>query len=163
MASAYRNVGVRAKPLLRRPAVLSAPRTCLYHSYDHPSATTSFTTSERAILSAAYKHVPEHGFSQGALSMGAKEAGFPDISTSILPDGMFSLIRYHLVTRREELATMNKQIYGNEAEGKTARVSEKVERLTWERLMANQDIIRRWQEVRRHPFQERIRRRPQLC
>lgn len=115
-----------------------------YHSYDHPDLTSSFHPHEKTILSAAYKHVPQHGFSRKALTLGAKDAGYLDISTSVLPDGPFSLIRYHLVTRREGLAAKSKNIFGESSE---ASVSDKVERLTWERLQGNEAIVDRWQEV----------------
>ncbi len=51
-----------------------------------------FGAAERAILAAAYRHVPEHGFSPRTLALGARDAGYPDISASILPDGAFSLV-----------------------------------------------------------------------
>ncbi|KAL3303740.1 rpsU-divergently transcribed protein [Colletotrichum asianum] len=108
-----------------------------YHSYDHPDQTASFNTQERTILSAAYEHVPEHGFSHKALALGAKDAGYLDISTSVLLDGPFSLIRYHLVTRRESLAAKSKEIFGQVPE---ASIDEKVEMITWERLLRNEAI-----------------------
>ncbi|GKT48409.1 ubiquinone biosynthesis protein coq9, mitochondrial [Colletotrichum spaethianum] len=120
-----------------------------YQSYDHPDSTTSFHPHEQTILSAAYKYVPEHGFSHKALALGAKDAGYLDISTSVLPDGPFSLIRYHLVTKREGLAAKGKQIFGEMSQ---AGVGEKVERLTWERLIENKPIVDRWQEVAQIPF-----------
>jgi ubiquinone biosynthesis protein COQ9 len=133
----------------------------MYHSTDHPPPPGPFSTAERAILSAAYKHVPERGFTQHALSLGARDAGYPDISTTVLPDGSFSLIKYHLVTKREALAPRSAAIFhapaptpapppDNAAAAKHEQapaVEERVERLTWERLLSNQDIIHRWQEV----------------
>lgn len=78
--------------------------------------------------------------------MGARDAGLLDISASALPDGPFGLIRYHLVTSREALAARSKVLF--EAEGAPAGVGGKVRALTWERLMANKEVIHRWQEVR---------------
>lgn len=115
-----------------------------YHSYDQPSAAGPFGAAEEAILSAAYKQVPEHGFSQRALGIGAREAGYLDISPSILSDGTFSLIRYHLVTQRQNLASRSREIF-NEQE--KLGVGAKVAALTWERLLANRDVIHQWQEV----------------
>ncbi|WYZ34365.1 hypothetical protein EsH8_I_000641 [Colletotrichum jinshuiense] len=134
------------RPLRQCPrAFLADLRTNrAYHSYDHPDLTSSFHPHEKTILSAAYKHVPQHGFSRKALTLGAKDAGYLDISTSVLPDGPFSLIRYHLVTRREGLAAKSKNIFGESSE---ASVSDKVERLTWERLQGNEAIVDRWQEA----------------
>ncbi|OHW99333.1 rpsU-divergently transcribed protein [Colletotrichum incanum] len=126
-------------------AAFAAPRTSrAYQSYDHPDSTKSFHLHEQTILSAAYKYVPEHGFSHKALALGAKDTGYLDISTSVLSDGPFSLIRYHLVTRREGLAAKSKQIFGETSQ---VGVGERVERLTWERLLGNEPIVDRWQEA----------------
>ncbi|RYO75633.1 hypothetical protein DL764_010358 [Monosporascus ibericus] len=130
-----------------------------YHSHDHPPSPGVFNAAENAILSAAYAHVPEHGFTQRALSLGARDAGYPDISTNLLPEGSFGLIRYHLVTQREALAPKSKEIFNsNAATTLTSRigdaasathweVSDKVERLTWERLLGNRGVNHRWQEA----------------
>ncbi|KAF9869252.1 rpsU-divergently transcribed protein [Colletotrichum karsti] len=129
-------------------AILATPRTTrtnrTYHSYDHPSPTTSFNPQEKTILSAAYKHVPEHGFTQKALTLGAKDAGYLDISTSALADGPFSLIRYHVVTKRESLAAKSKDMINQTTE---TTVGEKVECITWQRLLENEAVIDRWQEA----------------
>ncbi|KAI1496024.1 COQ9-domain-containing protein [Biscogniauxia marginata] len=117
-----------------------------YHSYDHPPPPGTFTSAEQAILSAAYKHVPEHGFTQHALSLGARAAGYLDISTNLLPEGPFSLIRYHLVTQREALAPRSETIFGTPDQA-SLHAPAKVERLAWERLLANQDVNHRWQEA----------------
>lgn len=113
-----------------------------YHSYDHAPPPGPFNETERAILSAAYAHVPEHGFTSHALSFGARDAGYRDISTTILPDGPFSLIKYHLVIKREALAPKSADICGAEE-----NAASKVERLTWERLVSNKAVIHRWQEA----------------
>lgn len=165
-----------SKAFSRFLAAGRAPQTsrCLalrrrYHSYDHPPPPGAFNSAEQAILSAAYAHVPEHGFTQHALSLGARDAGYLDISTNILPDGPFSLIKYHLVTKREALAPRSVEIFNTTAsaspgatsgspQAQTLQVADKVERLTWERLVSNQKVIHRWQEVRsllylpRNPF-----------
>lgn len=136
--------------LLRRTQPLGHGNpVCLpraYHSYDHPPPPGPFGATEKAILAAAYKHVPEHGFSHRALSLGARDAGYLDISPSALPDGTFSLIRYHLVTQREALAERSQTLFGRD--GAPTGVGGKVAALTRERLLANKDIIHRWQEVR---------------
>ena len=133
-------------------AAAAAPR--LYHSYDHPPPPGDFNQTEKSILSAAYAHVPEHGFTQHALTLGARDAGYLDISTNLLPEGPFSLIRYHLVTQREALAPKSKEIFSSSQQAEAAttsagqwNVSDKVERLTWERLLGNRDVNHRWQEV----------------
>lgn len=152
---------LRSSPLLRvtqRQQTQRAAAVASYHSYDHPPAEPSpFSPTERAILSAACAHIPEHGFSPSALALGARDAGFLDISTNLLPDGVFSLIQWHLVSQREALAGRARELFvivgeENEGESHTGRerwgVGRKVEMLTWERLMGNQMVIRRWQEVR---------------
>lgn len=129
-----------------------APRCASYHSYDHPVPPAAFSSVERTILAAAYAHVPQHGFSQAALALGARDAGYLDISTNLLPDGVFSLIQWHLVSQRESLAGRAQVLFavGDEGQGAGERLGmgRKVEMLTWERLMGNQLVIRRWQEVR---------------
>ena len=131
----------RTQPLGHRPACSRS-----FHSYDHPPPPGPFGATESAILAAAYRHVPEHGFSHRALSLGARDAGYLDISPSALPDGTFSLIRYHLVTQRLALAEKSKKLF--EREDSPPGVGAKVAALTWERLLANKDVIHRWQEVR---------------
>jgi len=131
-----------ASQCLRAPAI---PRQ--YHSYDHPAPPPSFNTDESAILSAAYAYVPEHGFTHRALNLGARAAGYPDISTSVLPDGVFSLIKYHLVTAREGLAPRKEIVLGGPQTSQLIPVPERVELLTWERLQANGAVNHRWQEA----------------
>lgn len=147
MAACARAVRARPDVLLRRPlrasttTPTSRPR-CLFHSHDHPPPPGPFTEVESEILSAAYKHVPEHGFTTRALGLGAKDAGYRDISPSVLTDGAFGLIRWHLVTQRDGLK--GRVVKAIEGEGS---VESKVGRVTWERLLANKDVIHRWQEV----------------
>ncbi|OTA95955.1 hypothetical protein M434DRAFT_19890 [Hypoxylon sp. CO27-5] len=117
-----------------------------YHSYDHPPPPGVFSTAEKTILSAAYRHVPEHGFTAYTLSLGARDAGYLDISTNLLPEGPFSLIRYHLLTQREALAPRSETLFGPQGE-QGLQVPDKVERLAWERLLGNQEVNHRWQEA----------------
>ncbi|GAP89834.2 putative ubiquinone biosynthesis protein COQ9 [Rosellinia necatrix] len=138
--------------LLRRRAAVARPRHRPYHSYDHPAAAEgAFNATERALLAAAYGHVPEHGFTARALSLGARDAGYPDVSASVLPSGAFSLVRYHLVTQRERLASVFGEEEEEEGGGRhtattpTADVPTRVERLTWERLLGNRDVNHQWQ------------------
>jgi ubiquinone biosynthesis protein COQ9 len=68
-----------------------------------------------------------------------------DISPSVLSDGTFSLIRYHLATQRQNLESKSRELFkNNEKLGSGAKVAA----LTWERLLANRNVIHHWQEVR---------------
>lgn len=92
--------------------------------------------------------MPTHGFTKEALALGARDAGYLDISTNLLPDGVFSLVRWHLVSQREALAARAAELFGDGSEGTVVGVGRKIEALTWARLMGNRDVIGRWQEVR---------------
>lgn len=129
---------------------------CLYHSYDYPSP-PPFGPAESAILSSAYAHIPNHGFTIDALKLGARDAGYLDVSTNLLPRGVFDLINYHLVTQRLALQS-NVQFPEEGKQGKKVGTGAKVRTLTLARLRANAPIIHRWQEV--VPWQHRITRAP---
>ena len=117
-----------------------------YHSTTHPPPPGPFTPAESALLSAAYHHVPTHGFTSTALALGARDAGLLDISPAILPDGgVFRLIRWHLYIQRTGLAAKVGEL---DREGGLGReVGERVERIAWERLRGNEEVVGRWQEV----------------
>lgn len=118
-----------------------------YHSHDHPPPPGPFTPAEAALLSAAYKHVPAHGFTPDALALGARDTGLLDISASLLADGPFSLIRWHLYTQRTGLEGKAAGVFGET--GSMLTVGERVEMLAWERLRGNVEagVVGRWQEV----------------
>lgn len=118
---------------------------CLYHSHDY-APPPPFPPAESAILSAAYAHVPSHGFTIDALKLGARDAGYLDASTNLLPRGVFELVNYHLVIQR--LALQNSvQSPDESTAGKKMGVGSKVRTLTLARLRANEPVIHRWQEV----------------
>ena len=145
-----RGPGVTLSPTTFSPSCSSRHVRRRYHSYDHPPTPAEpFNDAERAILAAAYAHVPSLGFTLAALTRGATDAGYRGISTAALQHGQnaFSLIRYHLVTRREALAGRSKELFREEAAETYPKVSEKVEALSWERLMGNREVIHKWQEV----------------
>ncbi|KAL1900393.1 Ubiquinone biosynthesis protein coq9, mitochondrial [Ceratocystis pirilliformis] len=130
---------------LVRSGILS--RTRLYHSYDHPSPPSKqFTPTEKQILGAAYNHVPELGFTTAALTVGAREAGFPEVTAAAVADGAFALVRWHLVNKRQALANQSKALLGEEPL-KSSRIVERVEALTWERLKGNGEVIHKWQDA----------------
>jgi ubiquinone biosynthesis protein COQ9 len=92
-------------------------------------------------------HVPSNGFTHTSLSLGARTAGYIDASTNLLPGGAFSLVHYHLYTKRVNLAQCKDILEPSNADKKPLGAGAKVKALTWERLMGNKEIIHRWQEV----------------
>jgi ubiquinone biosynthesis protein COQ9 len=131
-------------PRLRR----AIPRTNFrkYHSYDHPPPPGPFNATETAILSAAILHVPLHGFTNTSLALGARDAGYLDVSTNLFPKGAFSLVHYHLLTQRLGLGKHSQVSKPSENE-KPLGIGAKVKALTWARLLSNEPMIHRWQEV----------------
>jgi ubiquinone biosynthesis protein COQ9 len=85
--------------------------------------------------------VPTLGFTKEALSLGAKEAGYLEVSTNLFPKGTFDLVMYHLVTQR--LGLKDRIQFPDEKMG----VGRKVRSLVLERLRANADagVVPRWQ------------------
>ena len=111
-----------------------------YHSQEHEDP-PPFSRAEDAILSAGLSHVPTHGFTSTALTLGARDAGYPDVSTNLFPKGPFDLVRYHLVTQRRALKERIQFPHDGLGAGAKVRL------LALERLRANQGIIHRWQQV----------------
>lgn len=131
-----------------RPRLYAIPRTKFrkYHSYDHPPPPGPFNATETAILSASLPHVPLHGFTSTSLALGARDAGYLDVSTNLFPKGAFSLVHYHLVAQRLGLGKHSRTLQPGENE-KPLGIGAKVKALTWARLLSNDSIIHRWQEV----------------
>ncbi len=125
---------------LRTPATSQLLKRS-YFSIHHPDP-APFTETERQILSAAISHVPQYGFSEQTLKLGAKDAGYLDVTVQLFPRGVFDLINYHLVTQRLALKE-NVQF----PEGAKLGLGAKVRTLAMARLRANADIIRQWQGV----------------
>ncbi|KZF21848.1 hypothetical protein L228DRAFT_161605 [Xylona heveae TC161] len=157
-SNALTSQGLSSKPNQNAKPSLQGPRRSApsiqnnaatrrsYHSYEHAQA-APFTPAEDAILSAALKHVPERGFTNSALELGARDAGYLDASINLFPRGPFDLINYHLTTERLKLKRrVNWEKLEKEA-GKPLGVGRRVRELTWGRLLANRAIIGRWQEV----------------
>lgn len=111
-----------------------------YHSYEH-QAPPPFNSTESAILSAALAHVPVHGFTTTALSQGARDAGYLDISINLFPTGAFSIVNYHLVTQRLALAKQASSLQPQ------PDITTNIRGLAIRRLHANEPIIHRWQEA----------------
>ena len=113
-----------------------------YHSYEHESP-PPFSPTEDAILSAALAHVPAHGFTTTALTQGARDAGYLEISTNLFPAGAFSIVNYHLVTQRLALAKHAPSL----PPPQTEHITSNIRTLALHRLHANRPIIHRWQEA----------------
>ncbi|KAF2687813.1 ubiquinone biosynthesis protein COQ9 [Lentithecium fluviatile CBS 122367] len=127
-----------------RPAAAWRQR-CNYHSHEHTQP-PPFLPAESAILSAAIAHVPHYGFTVDALKLGARDAGYLDVSTNILPRGVFDLVNYHLVTQRLALKDTVQFPSGGE-QGKRLGLGGKVRTLALARLRANEPVIHRLQEA----------------
>lgn len=129
-------------PAALRPLLLQTSRAAAYHSYEHIDP-PPYREPESAILSSALSLVPAHGFTQEALTLGAKQSGYLDISSNLFPKGPFELVMYHLVSQR--LGLKDRIQFADEKMG----VGRKVRSLILERLRANADagVVPRWQEA----------------
>ncbi|ETN46636.1 rpsU-divergently transcribed protein [Cyphellophora europaea CBS 101466] len=127
----------------RQPALL---RTSLrsYYSQHHPDL-PPFPQAQEAILSAALKRVPEYGFSEKALTLGARDAGYLDVSVQLFPRGVFDVVNYHLVTQRRALKDAVQ--FPDDAK---LGVGRKIKTLAMTRLRANRDVIQHWQGALGH-------------
>ncbi|OQD74603.1 hypothetical protein PENDEC_c010G04440 [Penicillium decumbens] len=129
------------------------PQIRPYHSTLHPRLPDhEYNNSQTAILSAALHHIPEHGFSSEALTLGARDAGFLDVSVQLFPRAEFDLILFWLASRRgllrakvEEGALFRRvaDIFGRDVSSYS--VEEKCRILVMERLRMNVDIKGQWQ------------------
>jgi len=119
-----------------------------YHSYDHPPPDAPFTPLESEILSASLPHIPTHGFTSKTLSLGCADSGSIPVTTNLFPSGAFALVQYHLYTQRILLAQTLKSLRSSEDENaKPMGIGATVKALTWARLLANANIIHRYQEA----------------
>ena len=110
-----------------------------YYSEHHPEP-SPHPQAQESILSAALKRVPEHGFTNEALTLGAKDVGYLDVSIQLFPRRAFDLIMYHLMNQR--LALKDRvQFPRDEKLG----VGRKIKSLAMTRLRGNKDIIHQWQ------------------
>ncbi|KAL1999922.1 hypothetical protein VTN02DRAFT_3804 [Thermoascus thermophilus] len=158
---AHRRYAHRCSPRVRSSASLAPPRptqTRSYHSQYHPPPPPhDYTTSQVSILSAALRHVPEHGFTHRALVLGARDAGFLDVSLQLLPRGEMDLVLFWLASRRGLLKGLvegglfekkqQQQQQQQHAATKEFSVEEKVKILVLERLRMNEEIVHRWQDA----------------
>jgi ubiquinone biosynthesis protein COQ9 len=119
-----------------------------YHSQLHPRLPPhEYTNSQTAILTASLPHIPTHGFTAAALTAGARDAGFLDVSVQLLPRGEFDLVLFWLASRR---GLLRAKVEGGEVFGANAEelsVQEKIKILVLERLRMNSEIKDVWQDV----------------
>ncbi|KAL2361166.1 hypothetical protein RJZ56_005958 [Blastomyces dermatitidis] len=112
----------------------------------------TYTPEQSAILSAAVNHIPEHGFTAHSLTLGARDAGYLDVSLQLFPGGgEIALITYWLGSRRGMLRQKAKsgELFRTTEGGEAGRLSveEKVLVLILERLKMNEKIIEHWQDA----------------
>ncbi|KAF3915675.1 hypothetical protein AA313_de0203849 [Arthrobotrys entomopaga] len=121
----------------------------LNHGQSSTISSTPYTPEQGAILSAALSHVPTQGFSDSALLMGVKDAGYLDVTTNLFPRGAFDIVMYHLVTQREHLNGYANSEEWKDLEASSQRfgASDKIRALCIERLRQNKPIIHRWPEA----------------
>lgn len=105
-----------------------------YHSPAFPDD-APFDPTHSKILSSALAHVPQHGFTSNALLLGARDAGYLDVSTQLFPKQAFDLVQYYRVTRRLGLKD---RVQFNDDKAKMG-IGKKVRLLTLERLRMNAD------------------------
>lgn len=145
-----------------RSQISSAAVRC-YHSRFHPRLPThEYTNSQTAILTAALEHIPEHGFTKEALTLGARDVGFLDVSVQLFTRQEMDLILFWLASRRGLLrAKVEKGLLERRNDDAQApqpgdardhansklNVDEKVRILVLERLKMNEKIVHRWQDV----------------
>lgn len=147
MASFKTTLAHRLITASRPPSVLrlTTSHTRPYHSIYHPQP-APFPPAQAQILSHALKQVPQHGFTPTALTTGAKSAGYLEISTQLLPRGVYDLINYYLVTQR---LTLHERIQFPASEAQKTTTTDKIRALCWARLQANADtgILPHWPQA----------------
>ncbi|KAL8823391.1 MAG: hypothetical protein Q9191_005900, partial [Dirinaria sp. TL-2023a] len=111
-----------------------------YHSYEHDNV-RPFSPTESAILSHGIAHVPTKGFHVDALTCGARDVGYQDVSVNLFPAGAFALVNYHLLTQR--LAIADSGLPNMDKNDVALNIKELVLR----RLHGNKPIVHRWQEA----------------
>ena len=130
-----------------------------YHSTHHPFTpfpANAYTSAQSTILSAALLHVPKHGFTAQSLTLGARDAGYLDVSLQLFPrGGEIELVLFWLGSRRCLLKDKVEkgEIFPGPSEGegkihnKELSTEEKVQMLIIERLQMNEGVIHQWQDV----------------
>ncbi|GKZ64260.1 ubiquinone biosynthesis protein coq9, mitochondrial [Aspergillus niger] len=134
---------IQHQPCLR---TTTTPSIRPYHSIHHPTPTHEYSNSQTTILSSALRHVPTHGFTRDALTLGARDAGFLDVSVQLLPRGEFDLILFWLASRRGLLRSKVE----NDAllqSSQPLSVDDKIKVLIMERLRMNVEVKEKLQDA----------------
>ncbi|PYH46814.1 uncharacterized protein BP01DRAFT_355216 [Aspergillus saccharolyticus JOP 1030-1] len=128
-----------------------SPKPRAYHSDHHPTQPHDYTNSQTTILSAALHHVPTHGFSRDALTLGCRDAGFLDVSVQLLPRAEFDLILFWLASRRGLLRSKVESdgllLPSSTGGGPVLSVDDKIQILLMERLRMNAEVKDQWQDA----------------
>lgn len=161
-ASQYRCRTYRRTQICTRLQRLQNPSASTYrhyHSTFHPGSpfpANTYTPEQSTILSAALLHVPRHGFTVQSLTLGARDAGYLDVSLQLFPrGGGIELVLFWLGSRRSllrekvEKGEMFQRLREGETEihNKEPNMEEKVKMLILERLQMNNGMIHQWQDV----------------
>lgn len=135
---------IQHQPCLRT----TTPSIRPYHSIHHPSPPHEYSNSQTTILSSALRHVPTHGFTRDALTLGARDAGFLDVSVQLLPRGEFDLTLFWLASRRGLLRSKveNDALLQSSQQGPLS-VDDKIKTLIMERLRMNVEVKDKLQDV----------------
>ncbi|KAF2229257.1 ubiquinone biosynthesis protein COQ9 [Viridothelium virens] len=135
--------------LSKPPTAAGFPKILHQHHLSSPYYSSAFPTeppyppTESEILSAALSRVLDHGFTSRALSLGATDAGYLEVSANLFPRREFEIVLYHLV--RERMRLGERVQFAEEGGGRTvgARrlgVGEKIQSLVMGRLRANVEV-----------------------
>lgn len=127
--------------------VAAQNRKRFFYTVQHSAPEPRYKTIDGEILKAAFTHVPKHGFSKTALLEGSRDLGYPDISTNLFSSGAFDLVKYHLVTQRQQLAQKTDFVKLQETLGRAATPMEKLRLTLITRLKGNEPVIQHWTEV----------------
>lgn len=143
-------------PITTNPTSRSLHQKRSYHSSLHsPLPLHTYNNSQISILEASLAHIPTHGFTSTALTLGARDAGFLDVSVQLFPRAEFDLILFWLASRRGLLRAKAPEVLAAAATEKAVEsldVDTKIKVLIMERLRLNEPIRDQWQDVLTLPF-----------
>ncbi|KAJ6083958.1 hypothetical protein N7486_010758 [Penicillium sp. IBT 16267x] len=117
-----------------------------YHSSLHPALPVhEYTNSQIAILEASLAHTPVHGFTQTSILLGARDAGFLDVSVQLLPRGEYDLILFWLASRR---GLLRAAVESGDIQFTAGQdVQSKIKTLIMKRMKMNEEVRGQWQDA----------------